>query len=77
VHWVEKARWVEDGPFVTSSGVSAGIDVSLAVIAKLFGRARAEQIASANEYEWHDDPARDPFHRYLDQGARRLGGGGA
>ena len=35
--WQEEARWVEDGKFITSSGVSAGIDMSLALIAKLFG----------------------------------------
>src|SRR5215207_6798225 len=30
VQWIEKARWVEDGKFATSSGVSAGIDMALA-----------------------------------------------
>ena len=35
VNWVTAARWVEDGPFATSSGVSAGTDMALAVIAKL------------------------------------------
>ncbi len=33
VDWVETARWVDDGKFVTSSGVSAGIDMALAIIA--------------------------------------------
>ena len=32
VEWIEKARWVDDGNRVTSSGVSAGIDMSLAVV---------------------------------------------
>jgi len=72
VKWVEKARWVEDGPFVTSSGVSAGIDMSLAVIAKLYGRERAELVAELTEYEWEGDPGRDPFHGFLNQGAARL-----
>lgn len=67
VDWVEEARWVEDGPFVTSSGVSAGTDMSLAVIARLYGRKRAEQVAIETEYEWQDEPDRDPFHRYLNQ----------
>ena len=35
-----KARWVEDGKYFTSSGVSAGMDMTLAVIAKLCGRKR-------------------------------------
>ena len=68
VDWVEQARWVEDGPFVTSSGVSAGIDMALAVIAKLYGRERAEQIANLTEYEWQRDPTRDPFVAFLDRG---------
>ena len=33
VEWIESARWVDDGNVVTSSGVSAGIDMSLAIIA--------------------------------------------
>lgn len=66
-NWVKEARWVEDGAYVTSSGVSAGTDMSLAVIARLWGRAAAEQIAAITEYEWQTDAARDPFARYLDQ----------
>jgi len=67
VDWVAEARWVEDGPFVTSSGVSAGTDMALAVIEKLYGRQRAEQIAVLTEYERAEDPTRDPFFRYLNQ----------
>jgi len=67
VDWVEKARWVEDGPFVTSSGVSAGTDMALAVIARLFGPARAEQVAIGTEYNWHRDADRDPFAQYMDK----------
>ncbi|MBI4606493.1 MAG: hypothetical protein HY721_31395 [Planctomycetes bacterium] len=47
--------------FVTSSGVSAGMDMSLAVIARLFGRPAAKSLADGTEYEWHEDPAWDPF----------------
>jgi transcriptional regulator GlxA family with amidase domain len=61
VQWVREARWVEDGAFVTSGGVSAGIDMSLAVIAKLVSRDAAERIAAGMEYDWHRDPAWDPF----------------
>lgn len=68
VDWVEEARWVEDGPVATSSGVSAGTDMALALIARLHGRERAERIAALTEYEWQDDPSRDPFHRHLNQG---------
>ena len=65
VEWVPKARWVEDGPFFTASGVSAGMDMSLAAIAALFGRKKARQIAVSTEYVWHQDPNEDPFHQYL------------
>ena len=61
VNWVPQARWVEDGKFFTSSGVSAGMDMSLAVMAKLFGQDAAEFIAVGCEYEWHQDPNWDPF----------------
>jgi transcriptional regulator GlxA family with amidase domain len=61
VEWVREARWVEDGKFVTSSGVSAGIDMTLAVIARLAGREASEQAATAMEYEWHRDAGWDPF----------------
>jgi transcriptional regulator GlxA family with amidase domain len=68
VEWVEEARWVEDGPFATSSGVSAGMDMALAVIARLYGRDVADQVAAGTEYEWQTDSTTDPFHRYLNQG---------
>ena len=70
VDWVVSARWVEDGKYVTSSGVSAGTDMALAVIARLFGKARAEGIASGVEYEWQDDPTVDPFARFADWPAK-------
>jgi transcriptional regulator GlxA family with amidase domain len=63
VSWVKEARWVEDGKLVTSSGVAAGIDMTLAVIAKLAGTDVAERIAVRMEYEWHRDAGWDPFAR--------------
>jgi transcriptional regulator GlxA family with amidase domain len=63
VDWVKEARWVEDGKFATSSGVSAGMDMALAVIARLWGAPVAERLALATEYEWHRDAAWDPFAR--------------
>ena len=61
VNWIGQARWVEDGKFVTSSGISAGIDMVLAVIGRRYGGDTAEVIAAAMEYEWHRDPHWDPF----------------
>ncbi len=62
--WQLEARWVESGRFLTSSGVSAGIDMSLAVIARFFGLEAARMIAIGAEYEWNEDADRDPFARY-------------
>lgn len=67
VQWETEARWVDAGPVVTSSGVSAGTDMALAVIARLYGQQRAEAIAILTEYEWNRDPGKDPFHPYLNQ----------
>jgi putative intracellular protease/amidase len=80
VKWVEEARWVEDGPFATSSGVSAGTDMALAVIAKLYGKEMAREITESTEYEWQQDSTRDPFVRFLNKGdagevLRRMGRG--
>lgn len=73
VRWIEAARWVDAGHMVTSSGVSAGMDMTLAVIARLFSREVALQMASFAEYVWHEDPAADPFVGELDHGSRALG----
>jgi transcriptional regulator GlxA family with amidase domain len=61
VDWVRQARWVEDGKFATSSGVSAGIDMVLAIIARLVNVESAEKAAVSMEYDWHRDAGWDPF----------------
>jgi len=61
VDWVKAARWVEDGPFITSSGVSAGMDMTLGAIALMHGRRTAEQVAQWCEYTWHENKNSDPF----------------
>ena len=65
VQWVAEARWVEDGPVFTSSGVSAWIDMALAVIASLYGEDKAMDIANYTEYVWNKNPGEDPFNKYL------------
>ncbi len=61
VKWVKKARWVDDGTVVTSSGVSAGMDMSLAIIRRLYGKDVAALLERLTEYDPHRDPAWDPF----------------
>lgn len=67
VQWVAAARWVDAGRMVTSSGVSAGMDMALAVIERLFSAEDAEQICALTEYQRHTDPDSDPFVKYLNQ----------
>lgn len=61
VSWVRKARWVEDGHLFTSSGVSAGMDMALALIERLFHHDSALRAAARAEYTWHQDSTFDPF----------------
>jgi putative intracellular protease/amidase len=61
VIWMDKARWVVDGKYYTSSGVSAGMDMTLEFVSDRFGRGKAEEIANHMEYIWNDDPEVDPF----------------
>jgi putative intracellular protease/amidase len=61
VKWLKKARWVVDGKFYTSSGVSAGMDMSLGFIRDQYGLDNAEQIARDIEYIWNADKDEDMF----------------
>jgi putative intracellular protease/amidase len=61
VLWQRRARWVSDGKFWTSSGVSAGIDMALGLIAAQEGRDKALKVANYAEYRWIEDAQDDPF----------------
>lgn len=61
VDWIRHARWVRDGKFYTSSGVSAGMDMALGFVGDLYGMQKAEQIAGDIEYIWNRDQNADPF----------------
>ena len=61
VTWIPEARWVQDSNRWTSSGVSAGIDMALGLVQFLHGDDVANKIADGMEYDWHRDPAWDPF----------------
>ncbi|MDR1189991.1 MAG: DJ-1/PfpI family protein [Bifidobacteriaceae bacterium] len=50
VGWVADARWVHDGSRWTSAGVSAGIDMALALVADLHGDDAAHDVATRMEY---------------------------
>lgn len=61
VIWIKKARWVVDGIIYTSSGVSAGIDMTFAFISDLLGEDVAKQQCQEIEYIWNKNPENDPF----------------
>lgn len=61
VDWQSSARWVVDGKFYTSSGVSAGIDMALGFTADRFGVEKAKDTAYAIEYVWNSDKDSDQF----------------
>jgi transcriptional regulator GlxA family with amidase domain len=48
----EEQRFVDNGRIVLSAGISAGIDASLHVVAKLLGIEQALETARYMEYEW-------------------------
>jgi len=61
VKWIRKARWVQDGKFYSSSGISAGIDMTLGFVNDTVGNEMAEKIAKGFEYIWNKDKDNDPF----------------
>lgn len=63
VLWQAQARWVIDGKFYTSSGVSAGMDMTLAFIHETQGEKVVQLCAEEAEYIWNNDPNVDPFSK--------------
>ncbi|WP_157268272.1 DJ-1/PfpI family protein [Azohydromonas aeria] len=48
----EGVRWVDQGRFVTSAGISAGIDMALHLVERLHSRELAERTARQMEFDW-------------------------
>lgn len=46
------ARFIDNGSIVTTGGISAGIDGSFHVVARLFGEDAARRTAEYMEYDW-------------------------
>lgn len=51
VNWIKEARWITDGKFYTSAGVSAGMDMALGFVSDICGIEKAKQIADDIEYD--------------------------
>ncbi|SDH23242.1 MULTISPECIES: DJ-1/PfpI family protein [unclassified Duganella] len=47
-------RWIDNGRIVTSAGISAGIDMSLHLVARLASRPLAERTARQMDYDWRN-----------------------
>ena len=63
VEWVTNARFVHDGKFITSSGVSASLPTALYLVELMAGRPRALEVAQAeglSDYSATHDS--DAFH---------------
>jgi transcriptional regulator GlxA family with amidase domain len=58
-------RFVDNGKIVTTAGVSAGIDGSLHVVARLLGSQVAGQTAQYMEYRWTPEAYLSNSYTYL------------
>jgi putative intracellular protease/amidase len=65
VNWIQKARWVVDGKYYTSSGVSAGMDMTLGFLADMHGIEFARTVAFQIEYNWQENKDEDNFSSSL------------
>ena len=50
---ISNKRWVSQGKFTTSAGISAGIDMSLQLVTELGSSELAELTAKQMQYQWH------------------------
>jgi transcriptional regulator GlxA family with amidase domain len=48
----EDRRYVDNGKIITSGGISAGIDMSLYVVANLLGEEKLQTTLDEMEYTW-------------------------
>ncbi|MCB1604417.1 MAG: DJ-1/PfpI family protein [Gammaproteobacteria bacterium] len=49
---LENQRWIDQEKFITSAGISAGIDMSLYIVGQIYGINIAEKTAKQMEYDW-------------------------
>jgi putative intracellular protease/amidase len=63
VQWIRKARWTVDGKYYTSSGVSAGMDMTFGFLSDLRDAAFARRVAFEMEYQWQENKEVDAFYK--------------
>ncbi len=66
-------RYVDNGNVVTTAGISAGIDGSLHVVARLLGRRVADQVSRYMEYHWTPEPYLARAYQYLNPSTDETG----
>jgi len=66
-------RFVDNGNVVTTAGISAGIDGSLHVVARLLGRQVADQVATYMEYAWSPEASLAQGYSYLNPSTNERG----
>jgi transcriptional regulator GlxA family with amidase domain len=52
VSTIENVRWVDEDKVITSAGISAGLDMSLHLVAKLTSAELASKTAKQMDYDW-------------------------
>jgi transcriptional regulator GlxA family with amidase domain len=52
----EGVRWIEGERLMTSAGISAGLDMSLAIVARFAGEDLARRTARQMDYDWRSRP---------------------
>jgi transcriptional regulator GlxA family with amidase domain len=52
----DDVRWVDAGEIITSAGISAGLDMSLHLVARLEGEELAIRTARQMDYQWQRSP---------------------
>ena len=52
IHVKENVRFIDNGTVITSAGISAGIDMSLYTVGKLFGKEVADETAKYMQYDY-------------------------
>jgi len=61
VNWIKHARWTVEDKYYTSSGVSAGMDMTFGFLSDVHGLEFARKAAFEIEYNWSEDKANDNF----------------
>jgi AraC family transcriptional activator FtrA len=64
VRWVRGRRYVDSGQFISSAGVTSGVDATLYTLGRMFGRETADRTAQAMGY---------PHTRFLDDPTSNVG----